>query len=99
MLHKLLLTAFESVQDESAPISGVPENNVTRNAQIIVRNAELDPLPRLFQSLRSSCENDLKQQGIAEVTYARWLGHSPEVSRMHYTSPTDQEFAAVSNVA
>lgn len=98
-LHDLLLTAFESVQDESAPISGVPVGNVTRNAQIIVRNAGLDPIPGLFRSLRSSCENGWKQDGIAEPTFANWLGHSPAVSRMYYTSPTDQEFAAVSNVA
>lgn len=98
-LHKLLLTAFESVQDESAPISGVPKSNLTRNVQIIVRNAGLDPIPGLFRSLRSSCENGWKQDGVAEPTFANWLGHSPTVSRMFYTAPTDQEFAAVSNVA
>ena len=56
-------------------------------------------MPRLFQSLRSSCENDLKCAGIAEATFSKWMGHSPAVSRMHYTSPTDAEFAAVANVA
>lgn len=99
LLHKILLTAFESVQDKSAPISGVANGNLTRNAQIIVRNAGLDPIPGLFRSLRSSCENGWKQDGVAEPTFANWLGHSPAVSRMYYTAPTDQEFASVTRVA
>ena len=49
--------------------------------------------------MRSSCENDWKMRGVAEATYAAWMGHSAKVSRKHYTAPTDQEFAAVAKVA
>ena len=48
--------------------------------------------------LRSSCENDWKTRNVAEPTYATWLGHDPSISRKHYVSPTDQEYARVTGV-
>ena len=63
------------------------------------RDAGMKPWPKLYQAMRSSCENDHKMRGIAEATYSCWQGHSPTVSRKHYTAPTDQEFAAVARVA
>jgi len=56
----------------------------------------LDPWPKFYQASPSSCENDWKAAGIAEPTYAAWLGHSTSVSRKHYTAPTDAELAEVS---
>ncbi len=52
-----------------------------------------------YQALRSSCENDFKTAGIAEHTYLAILGHSLEVSRKHYVSPTDAELDALAGGA
>ncbi len=45
------------------------------------------------------CRDNWKRQGIAEATYAAWLGDSPIVSRQHYVSPTEAEFKLVTGVA
>ncbi len=49
--------------------------------------------------MRSSCENDWKEQGFAEATYCAWIGHDPKVSRKHYVAPTEAEYARVTEVA
>lgn len=69
--------------------------NLTRLMQGHVRAAGLRPWSKLYQSLRSSCENDWKEQGIAEATYSVWIGHSVKVSRANYVSPLLTEFEAV----
>ena len=53
------------------------------------------PWPRVYQAMRVTCENGWKLDGFSEPTYTAWIGHSPAVSRKHYVSPTDAEFAAV----
>jgi len=53
------------------------------------------PWADFFQAMRRSRENDWKQRGVAEPTYAKWLGHSETVSRKHYVSPTESEFDSV----
>ena len=71
-------------------------NNLNRDAEKLIRLAGLVPWKRTFQAMRVSCENEWKLAGLSEPTYAAWIGHSPEVSRRHYVSPTEAEFAAVS---
>ncbi len=61
--------------------------------------AGVNPWAKPYQSLRSSCENDWKEQGIPEPTYLSWLGHSMEVSRRHYVTPIPSEFVKVCNPA
>ena len=39
------------------------------------------------------------QSGESEATYADWMGHSPTVSRKHYTAPTDAELASIARIA
>ena len=36
-----------------------------------------------------------ERAGIAEPTCCAWVGHSSMVSRKHYVSPTEAEFALV----
>jgi len=85
--------------DDHATICGLSGNNLTRIGEKTAEAAELDPWPKFYQAMRSSCENDWKQRGLAEPTYSAWLGHSPTVSRKHYVSPTDDEFATVNGTA
>lgn len=98
-LDDILSKAFTAAPEGAMTITGLSPNNLTRNGQRIVRAAGLEPWPKLFQSLRSSCENAWKVAGIAEPTYTAWAGHSAPVSRRHYVSPTPDEFAAVSQPA
>ena len=107
LLFRILRKAYESSPARfqhpqscrSDSICGVAPHNLTRLGKSIVAKAGLKPWPKLYQAMRSSCENDHKMRGVAEATYSAWLGHSPTVSRRHYTSPTDSEFAAAARVA
>lgn len=95
-----LLIAARSVIDGMATVSSILTSaDVLGRAQRIVVAAGVTPWPRMFQSMRSSCENDWKQQGVAEATYCAWLGHSPRVSREHYVEPMDSEFDAITQAA
>lgn len=97
MLNRILLRAFEAAPDGSnRVVHPISPNNLTRIGKKLVRDGGLAPWRALFQSLRTSCENDLKVRGHAEATYSAWLGHDPSVSRKHYVAPTDREYAAVS---
>lgn len=94
-LNTILLEAFDAAEAGTMTVTGLSPNNLTRLGQRIVQGAGLKPWPKLYQAMRSSCENEWKQAGVAEATYCAWLGHSPTVSRKHYVSPTEAEFAAI----
>jgi len=102
-LFEILDEAYVNAANGAGTVTGLSEHNLTRLGKEIVSTPRADdanppnvtPWPKLYQALRASCENDWKTAGVAEPTYAAWLGHSPTVSRRHYVSPTDQEFAAI----
>lgn len=98
LLFRLLLKAFDEAKDGAVTIVNIRPNNLTRIGQKTVRDAGMKPWPKLYQSMRSSAENDHKLRGVHEATYAVWMGHSPTVSRKHYTAPTDAEFAAANKM-
>lgn len=79
-------------------MTGVPPHNLTRRGQQHATAAGVEPWRKFYQAMRSSCEDDWKAGGVAEPTYCAWLGHSPTVSRKHYTQPRDTEFAAITKV-
>lgn len=99
LLYRLLLKAYHNAEPGAESITQLSPNNLTRLGQSITKAAGLPPIKAFYQTLRSSCENDWKIRGHAEVTYCGWAGHSPMVSRKHYVAPTDQEFAAATKVA
>ncbi len=45
--------------------------------------------------LRKNPHANLYANGVAEATYAAFLGHDPSVSRKHYVSPTAAEYDAL----
>jgi integrase len=98
-LHDVLLDVFSKAAEGADTITGLSANNITRQGKMQVKAAGLTPWPKLYQALRSSCENDWKQSSIAEATYCTWMGHSATVSRAHYVAPTDAEFAIVTRAA
>ena len=80
-------------------VTGLSPNNLLRDAHVIAKDAGIEPWPNFFQAMRTSCENAWKERGIAEATYAAWIGHGLEVSRKHYVSPTDTEYESVTREA
>ena len=96
-LESMLLESFGQAADGAGSITGLSPHNLTRKAQEFTRAAGLEPWPKFYQSMRVSRENDWKLAGFAEATYAKWLGHSVTVSRQHYVSPTESEFAAAAD--
>ncbi len=95
-LHDVLMDAFEHAPAGQVVVVRLSGNNLNRDAEKLIRLAGLVPWKRTFQAMRVSCENEWKLAGLSEPTYAAWIGHSPAVSRRHYVSPTEAEFAAVS---
>lgn len=57
----------------------------------IVRRAGVEPWPRLWHSLRASCESDLAQS-FPLATVTKWLGNTPSVALRHYVDPTETAF-------
>src|SRR5262249_5865705 len=57
----------------------------------IVRRAGAEPWPRLWHSLRASCESDLAQS-FPLATVTKWLGNTPSVALRHYVDPTEAAF-------
>ena len=78
---------------------GLTLNNLTRRGQAIALAAGMEPWPKFYNAMRSSCEQDWKLAGFAEPTYCTWIGHGADVSREHYVSPTAAEFDAVTETA
>jgi integrase len=57
----------------------------------VIRRAGVEPWPRVWHSLRASCESDLAQSfPLAVVT--KWLGNTPSVALRHYVDPTEAAF-------
>ncbi len=57
----------------------------------VIRRAGVDPWPRLWHSLRASCESDLAQS-FPLATVTKWLGNTPSVALRHYVDPTEGAF-------
>ena len=59
----------------------------------LIRRAGLQPWPRLFQNLRSSCETELLERFPVHVV-AYWLGNSPRIAAEHYLQVTEDHYQA-----
>jgi len=65
--------------------------NVRTALERIVIRAGLKPWPRLWHSLRASCESGLAQHfPLAVVT--KWLGNTPSIAMRHYVDVTEEAF-------
>ena len=50
----------------------------------IIKRAGLSPWPRLFHTLRASCETDLLET-LPKTAVTEWLGHSAAIALKHYS--------------
>lgn len=57
----------------------------------VIRKAGVDPWPRLWHSVRASCESDLAQS-FPLATVTKWLRNTPSVALRHYVDPTEAAF-------
>lgn len=56
-----------------------------------IRRAGLEPWPKLFNNLRSSCQTELEEHFPSHVV-CTWLGNSERVAREHYLQVTEAHF-------
>lgn len=104
LLRPHLEAAFEQAPDGSVYVfpddwraradgaDGWAGANVRTTFAKIVRRAGVEPWPRIWHSLRASCESDLAQS-FPLATVTKWLGNTPSVALRHYVDPTEDAFA------
>ncbi len=103
LLRPYLETAFEHAEEGSMFVlpleyrqrahgpNGWVNANLRTTFEKIIRRAGVDPWPRLWHSLRASCESDLAQT-FPLATVTKWLGNTPSVALRHYVDPTESAF-------
>jgi len=57
----------------------------------IIKQAGLEPWPRLFHAMRASRETELAQKYPVHVVTS-WLGNTPRIAMKHYLMVTDADF-------
>jgi integrase len=72
--------------------------NLRTTLEKIVRRAGLETWPRLWHSMRASCETDLARQFPLAVV-AKWLGNTQAVAMRHYVDVTDADFERATSPA
>ena len=65
--------------------------NLRTQLQRIIRRADLEPWPKLFQNLRSTRETELAEEYPMHVV-CKWIGNSQPVAAQHYLQLTDEHF-------
>jgi integrase len=70
-------------------------SNLRAQAHRIIRNAGLQPWPRVFQNLRASRETELVEAFPVHVV-TDWIGNSPDVAKLHYLSILESHFQRAS---
>jgi integrase len=90
-LMSILQGAFEKATegtDRVVPMTWtgfVPERMLA-----IVKAAAIKPWPKLFQTLRSSCEKEWAMT-FPQYAVSKWIGHSITVSGRHYVNDVPEE--------
>lgn len=64
----------------------------------VIRRAGLEAWPRLWHSMRASCEGDLAREFPLAVV-AKWLGNTQAVAMRHYVDVTDADFTRATSGA
>lgn len=75
-----------------------PGSNIGTQAKRIVKRANVECWPKIFQNLRSSRQTELVDQGYAEHVVCTWLGNSEAVARDHYLQVAEEHFARASGL-
>jgi integrase len=81
----------EDIRKRAQGPGGWANANLRTQFQKIIRRAGLEAWPRLWHSLRASCETDLSREYPLAVA-AKWLGNTKEIAMRHYVDVTDADF-------
>jgi hypothetical protein len=63
---------------------------VFRRLRPLITSAGVKPWPRLFQTLRASCEKEWAER-FPQYAVSKWIGHSITVSGKHYANAVPDE--------
>jgi integrase len=96
-LMKMLEVAFVGASEGQDRIVTLrPGGFLNRMMKSYIKRAEIEVWPRLWQTLRSSCEKEWAIS-IPQFAVSKWIGHSITVSGKHYAnSVPDELFERVS---
>lgn len=96
-LMKLLRAAHDELGPDGADrlVNIRGKGAMMRKVAAICATAGVKVWPRLWQTLRSSCEKEWADAGHPQYAVSRWIGHSILVSGKHYANAaTDKAFEA-----
>ena len=90
-LMPILQEAFDAAQEGQELLVTLGKGGqLHRRLQAIVRQAGVEPWPRAFQTLRSSCEKEWARD-FPQYAVSKWMGHSITVSGKHYVNEVPDE--------
>jgi len=72
-------------------------DNLDKPFRKIIESAGMEPWPKLFQNLRSSCETQWLKDGERADLVANWIGHSVKVQNKNYVQHTEEDIDAFNN--
>ena len=72
-------------------VNGWMNCNLRTHLLGLLKLAGVEPWPRLFRNLRSSCGTELLEENPVHVV-AAWLGHSVAIMLKHYAQVTNEHF-------
>ena len=81
----------EEYRRRAQTAGGWANANLRTTLERVIRRAGLEAWPRLWHSMRASCETDLARQFPLAVV-AKWLGNTQAVAMRHYVDVTDGDF-------
>jgi len=85
------LESCDDQSDDGFVFPRIRTLNPRTTARKFIRRAGLEPWPRLFQNLRSSCETDLTTKVPLHVACI-WIGNSKAVAVEHYLQVKPEHF-------
>ena len=90
-LMSVLQDAFDAADDGQKQVIQLSRNNLHRTMDAIIRRTKIDPIDRMFQVFRQSCESEWAMT-FPQHAVSAWLGHSEAVSRKHYLQVPEELF-------
>jgi integrase len=91
LMMDLLSEGRQSAENDDARIVTIPLNNRAREFKRQLKALGIAPWPKMFQSLRASCEIQWLMEGHKEFAVSQWIGHSVTVGRKHYANHVPKE--------
>jgi integrase len=93
-LRTVLMEAYEMAPDGSEYVVERyrdPKANLGTQFKRIIRNAGLEPWPRVFNAMRASRVTELAAEYPSAVCTS-WMGHTQAVAEAHYHMVRDEDF-------